>query len=130
MKRQGLRIEDSQLHTAERLVKLVAIAAKAAVTTIQLVQAREGKDPQPATLVFDDTAIEVLGAVAQKQYAPRTKRQRNPHPHASLAWAAWIIARLGGWDGYPKSRPPGPITMLSGLKSFHAILVGWNVRNV
>ena len=42
---------------------------------------------------------------SQKQTAPE-----NPHPPERLAWAGWIIARLGGWDGYPKSKPPGPIT--------------------
>ena len=41
LKLQGLRLEDSQIETAERLIKLTAIAAKAAVTTMQLV-ARTG----------------------------------------------------------------------------------------
>jgi hypothetical protein len=27
-----------------------------------------------------------------------TERQKNPHPPHSLAWLAWIIARLGGWN--------------------------------
>ena len=42
MKTQGLRIEDSQLESAERLMKMVAIAARAAAIVIQLVQARNG----------------------------------------------------------------------------------------
>jgi hypothetical protein len=29
-----------------------------------------------------------------------TARQRNPHPPGTLAYAAWVIARLGGWTGY------------------------------
>ena len=47
LKTQGFKLEDSQIGTADRLLKLVAIAAKAAVITIQLVQARNGRDHQP-----------------------------------------------------------------------------------
>lgn len=128
LKGQGLGIEDSQVQTAERLLKLTAVAARAAVITLQLVQARDGDTPEPAAPVFDDDAVEALDAVAQTRYAPRTKLQKNPHAKATLAWAAWIIARLGGWDGYPKSKPPGPITMKRGLDTFQAILIGWKVR--
>ena len=39
----------------------------------------------------------------------KTARQKNHHPLRSLAWLAWIMARLGGWNCYYK--PPGPKTM-------------------
>jgi hypothetical protein len=29
----------------------------------------------------------------------KTKKQQNPYPRASLPWATWIIARLGGASG-------------------------------
>ncbi len=48
-----------------------------------------------------------------------TERQQNLHPVASLARAAWTIARLGGWNCYYK--PPGPITMRRGMKQFYSI---------
>ncbi len=128
LKSQGLGIEDSQVQSAERLCKLTAIAARASVMTLQLVQARGGKQPETAALAFDAEAVEALDAVAKANYAPRTKLQANPHKKGTLAWAAWIIARLGGWDGYPKSKPPGPITMKNDLDSFQSILIGWKVR--
>lgn len=128
LKSQGLGIEDSQVQTAERLLKLTAIAARAGIITLQLVQARDGKTPESAALVFDDEAVKALDAIAKTKYKPRTKLQTNPHPKSTLAWAAWIIARLGGWDGYPKSKPPGPITMKNGLDTFHNILIGWKAR--
>ena len=37
------------------------------------------------------------------------------------------IERLGGWDGYPSSKPPGPITMKHGLEYFHAAAAGWSL---
>ena len=48
MKSQGLQLEDSQLGSAERLVKLAAVATKAACVDIQLTQERDGKHQMPA----------------------------------------------------------------------------------
>jgi hypothetical protein len=129
LKTQGFRLEDSQIGTADRLLKLVAIAAKAAVITIQLLQARNGRTHQPAGLAFDAHGIATLAALNRNLEA-QSKRLRNPHPPDSLAWAAWIIGRLGGWDGYPSSKPPGPITMKNGLEYFHAVAAGWSLRDV
>jgi hypothetical protein len=129
LKTQGFRLEDSQVATADRLLKLVAIAAKAAVITIQLLQARDGRGQQPIHLAFKANEVAALTALNQDIEA-RSKRLKNPHPSDSLAWAAWIIGRLGGWDGYPSSKPPGPITMKHGLEYFHAVAIGWSLRNV
>jgi len=129
MKQQGLKVEDSQLDTADRLLKLIAIAAKAATLTLQLVQARDGNDRRPAALAFGPDEIGALEAVNDRVEGP-TALQKNPHPTHSLAWAAWIIARLGGWDGYRSSRPPGPITFKNGIEYFHAIATGWSLKNV
>ena len=127
VKTQGLQLEDSRLETADRLLKLTAIAAKAAVITLQLVQARDGRSAEPATLAFDDRQVEVLAAFDTK-YRGRTALQSNPHPAKSLAWAAWIIARLGGWDGYPRTKP-GPITMRRGLEYFLGVAQAWTALN-
>jgi hypothetical protein len=129
LKTQGFKLEDSQIATAERLLKLVAIAAKAAVITLQLLQARDGRSQQPVRLAFDANEITTLAALNQKLEV-QSKRLRNPHPPDSLAWAAWIIGRLGGWDGYPSSKPPGPITMKHGLEYFYAVAVGWSLKDV
>jgi hypothetical protein len=123
LKTQGLQLEDSRIETADRLLKLTAIAARAAVITLQLVQARDGRSTEPANNAFNDNEIQVLTALAVK-YEGRTKLQSNPHPPQSLAWAAWIIARLGGWDGYPRTKP-GPITMKHGLQYFLGIANTW-----
>ena len=129
LKLQGLRLEDSQIETAERLIKLTAIAAKAAVTTMQLVQARTAPSSEPATLAFSQSEIAVLDKLSA-DVEGATKLQKNPHRNASLKWASWIIAKLGGWDGYPSSKPPGPITFKHGLEEFHAMVAGWSLRDV
>jgi len=118
MKRQGLRIEDSQLQTADRLLKLIAIAASAAAIVLQLVHARDGHDPQPASLAFDPDEIELIARLNRSMQG-KTPRQTNPHPDDTLAWAAWVIAKLGGWHEY-EAKPPGPITLFNGLTAFRA----------
>lgn len=128
LKTQGLKLEDSQIGTANRLLKLVAIAAKAAVITIQLLQARDG-GRQFVLVAFRGGEINALTALNQ-QIEARSKRLKNPHPPDSLAWAAWIIGRLGGWDGYPSSKPPGPITFKNGLEYFQAVAAGWSLRDM
>jgi hypothetical protein len=128
LKTQGFRLEDSQVATADRLLKLVAVAAKAVVITIQLLQARNGSR-QPVNTTFNAAEMTALAAL-NHQLEAASKRLKNPHPPDSLAWAAWIIGRLGGWDGYPSSKPPGPITFKNGLEYFHAVAVGWSLRNV
>ena len=129
MKLHGLRIEDSQLASADKLLKLAAIAAKAAAEILQLVQARDGKSGEPASNAFSPSDIAVLESLNDKVQG-RTALQKNPHPMHNMGWATWIIAKLGGWDGYPSSRPPGPITFRHGLQYFRAFANGWMFRDV
>ena len=129
LKQQGLKLEDSQVETAERLIKLTAIAAKAAVAIMQLVQARDGSSQESAEITFSPAEIATMHALLP-ELEGKTALQKNPHPPTSLAWAAWIIAKLGGWDGYPRSTPPGPITFRHGLEYFRSIARGWSLRDV
>ena len=129
LKKQGLRLEDSQVETAERLLKLVAIATHAAALTLQLLQARDGRSAEPACVALSGDELGTLDAL-QAGYTGNTPLQKNPYPHRSLAWAAWLIARLGGWDGYPSSRPPGPITFKNGIDKLRLLAQGWGLRNV
>lgn len=126
LKQQGLQLEDSQLENAGRLIKLTAIAA---CTIMQLVQARDGRSGQDARIAFSPPEIGTLHAVLP-ELEGKTALQKNPHPPETLAWPAWIIAKLGGWDGYPKSKPPGPITFRHGLQYFKSLTHGWRLRNV
>jgi len=129
LKQQGLQLENSQLDTAERLLKLIAIAAQAAAIIMQLVQSRDGRSEQDAAVAFSSEEIDTLRALVPTLEG-KTALQKNPHPPASLAWAAWVIAKLGGWDGYPKSKPPGPITFRHGLQYFQAVAHGRQLRDV
>jgi hypothetical protein len=121
MKSQGFGLEDSQLHTAEGLVKLAAVATKAACIDMQLVQERDGKHGLAAAVVFTVPEIETIEAL-NPTLERKTARQQNPHPVNSLARACWVIARLGGWHCY--GHPPGPITFHRGMERFNAMHEG------
>jgi hypothetical protein len=131
LKRQGLQVEDSVIEDGEALEKLVVIALIAATITMQLVLARAaGSQGPPASRVFDAEQIEVLHAL-QKTLQGRTPKQQNPYAPGSLAWAAWTIARLGGWTGYQSDKSMGPITMRDGLERFNGMVDGYKLaKNV
>ena len=121
--------QNDQPRTGTQKKSLGFVGALAASVTLQLTQAREGKGHEPASNAFDETPIQVLEKRNDKVQG-KTQLQKNPHARRTLAWAAWIIAKLGGWDGYPSSKPAGPITLRNGLEYFQAIARGWALRDV
>jgi hypothetical protein len=129
LKSQGLDLEDSLLSDGDALECLAATALIAAASVMQLVQGRgEAGSALPASRVFAAAEISVLEPLVRKLEG-KTAKQKNPHPKGSLAWAAWGVARLGGWNGYAKERPPGPVTFVRGLRRFHAIAEGFALAN-
>lgn len=129
LKRQGLGMEDSQLEDANALLKLASVAVLVAARTLQLVNARDGQSQQRASDAFDDDELAVL-AQLQGKLEGKTAKQKNRHPLHSMAWAAWTIARLGGWMGYASEAKPGPVTMLHGLQRFDSMVQGWKLAKM
>lgn len=125
LKKQGLKVESSQVETAEGLSKLACLAVQAAVRILQLTLARDGGNDAPASNVFDVQEIKILQRILPTLEG-KTQKQKNPHQPGSLAQAAWVVARLGGWKGYASEAKPGPITMHRGLQRLEAISLGWN----
>lgn len=125
VKRQGLDLEASQSEDAHALQKLAVMATHAATRILQLVQARDGASALAAAEVFAPEELAVLAALLPR-YEGKTSKQKNPHPPDSLAWCAWIVARLGGWKGYRQSEgPPGPVTMRRGYERFCTLRDGY-----
>jgi hypothetical protein len=125
LKRDGLALEETQVESARRLFNLAALAVVAAARILQLTDARDAS-ARPATDVIDQGAIEATAAIGATLEG-QTPRQKNPHPRGSLAWLAWITARLGGWNGYYK--PPGPKTMANGWRRLAAMLDGYAIAH-
>jgi hypothetical protein len=125
LKTAGFNIEDADIGDPRAMTKFVAAAAVAAVTVMQLVRARDGTTDQNLTDAFDPMDQPILEAVSS-QLEGKTARQKNPHPPGSLAFAAWVIARLGGWTGYYGKA--GPRVMRRGLDDFQGIRYGATLR--
>ena len=121
LKTAGFDIEAADIGEPRAMINFVAAASIAAVTVKQLVQARDGNTDQLLTDAFAPDDQPIIEAVSAK-LAGKTARQCNPHPKGSLAFAAWVIARLGGWTGYYGK--PGPQVMRRGLQDFRAIQYG------
>jgi len=131
MKSDGVDVETSQITTPGSLLKLVTVALIAAIRVMQLVMGRDGRTGQPLTDVIADPAqVPALHAI-NATLEGRTEKLRNPFDPASLAWYAWIAARLGGWSGYTSKgyKPAGPKIMARRLKKLDAMVLGWLLGN-
>ncbi len=65
---------------------------------------------------FEEAGEPLIEALVTKLEG-KTQKQKNPRAKGTLARAAWVIRRLGGWSGYAGGgyKPPGPKTMYDGL---------------
>lgn len=124
MKKEGLGIESSEVKDQHGLEVLATMACIAALAVMQLVQARGGQTQDKVEQVFCVEGRELLH-VLNERLQGRTGKLKNPHAKESLAYASWVVARLGGWSGYASERPPGPITITRGLTRFFDILTGY-----
>jgi hypothetical protein len=127
-KKQGMNVEHSQLKTSDAIKKQAVMALKTASDAVRLVLARDGAEFIPVESMFDEKEQSALRKINQSLKGS-TLKQCNSHAENSLAWAAWIIARLGGWKGYQSQRPPGPITMKRGLEKFQNFIWAWEIVN-
>lgn len=125
LKTAGFDIEAADIGDPQVMIKFVTAATVAAITVMQLVKARDGTTGQNLTDAFDPADQPILEAVSA-QLEGKTAKQKNPHSRASLAFAAWVIARLGGWTGYYGK--PGPQVMRRGLDDFQRIKYGASLR--
>jgi hypothetical protein len=125
LKTAGFDIEAADIGDPQVMIKFVAAAAVAAVTVMQLVKARDNTTGQRLADAFEPADQPILEAVSA-QLEGKTSKQKNPHPSGSLAFAAWVIARLGGWTGYYGK--PGPQVMRRGLDDFQRIKYGATLR--
>ncbi len=131
MKTDGVDVETSQITTPGSLLKLVTVALIAAIRVMQLVVGRDGSTGQMLTdVIADPVEVPALQAI-NTTLQGRTEKLKNPHDPASLAWYAWIVARLGGWSGYTSKgyKPPGPKIMARGLKKLDAMVEGYLLAN-
>lgn len=129
LKTAGFKIEEADISDPEVMLKFLALAAIAAVTVTQLLRARDNPSGQRLSHAFDPDDVPLIEAVCKDYEGPApTARQVNPHPRGTMAYAAWVIARLGGWTGYYGK--PGPLNLNRGIQKYHAIKYGSQIQRV
>ena len=126
MKARGFDVESMRQAVNGPLEKLILIIMLAAIKVMALVRVRDGNDDIMVIEEFTEEDIPILQAIS-KRLEGNTARLKNPHPPHTLAFAAWVCARLGGWTVYYSK--PGPAVMLAGLKRYCAMKFGWILSN-
>jgi len=126
LKTKGFNLESSQLGEGISLKKLCVMSMQAALQVMQLTLSRTGENTKKAELIFTAQEIKFLHLLL-KTLEGKTEKQQSPFIPESMAWASWIIARLGGWKGYKSQSPPGHITMKKGIDIFFQKYEGWKM---
>ena len=126
LKKEGFRIEQSQLESGYAIRKLTMLATMAVLRIIQMMLAYEDDSEQEASALFDQDEQKCLTEV-NLTLQGGTIKQQNTHKQGTIKWATWIIARLGGWKGYRSQRKPGPIVLQKGFIKFYNLYEGWNL---
>ena len=117
-KTKGFQIESSQLGSGAAIKKLIALTLEAALQVMRLKLALDKKQQATAKLIFSDKRLTFMDLLLKKVEG-KTTLQQNPYHKNTIAWAAWIIARLGKWTGYKSHGAPGYITMKNGYEIFN-----------
>ena len=126
MKKKGFNQEATELGSVDGILKQTAMTFKVATQVMQLVNARQQTDGSPIEIIFNKEEQKVMKKINERLEG-NTEDLKNPFPSTQLSYAAWIIARLGGWKGYQSQKPPGPITMKIGLYKFKIMLEGYQL---
>lgn len=118
LKSKGFDVGGVQLETGKAIKKLLILTMQASLNIMQLKQAMDEKrEDIEASVVLAPVYVTVLSMYMNKWegQARRNKGNTNPFKRESLPWAAWIIARLGGWSGYESAHgKPGRISLCNG----------------
>lgn len=123
VKSQGMKLEESRLESGKALKVMAALALQAALQIIQLKEGRERED-KAASLAFTQQELVFMSLLCRKLEG-KTEKQRNPFTEGTMAYAAWVIGRLGGWKGLNSQGKAGTKTMAWGLAAFNQQYQGY-----
>lgn len=118
LKSQGLDMEAAQLESGSALKKLLLIALPAALRIMAVKLGYDSKNENIQASLFFNESEQRCMTLLHKKVEGKTLKLKNPYRKCSLPWAAWLIARLGGWTGYESSAKPGYITIKRGMDVF------------
>lgn len=115
-------IENTELTRGRTIRKLILYVMKVGIKIQHLKASRSGETNSKINTIFTEQEIDCIWKLSPKLEGG-TEKQKNPYDRNSLAFASWVIARLGGWkEFYDPKRPPGSKTFVWGLEKFENIM--------
>ncbi|APR76158.1 Hypothetical protein A7982_11533 [Minicystis rosea] len=112
-KRGHCNVEDTQLHTKDRVIRWATMLAAVAARAERLKHLARTQPDAAASVALSPMEIEALRA-AKTKYKART--ETIPEGVPTIAQAVLWIAELGGYTGKSSGGPPGSTTIGRGLK--------------
>lgn len=106
-------VEDTQLHTKDRVIRWATMLAAVAARAERLKHLARSQPDAPASIALSPTEIEALRAAKLKRKA---RNETIPEGMPTIAQAVLWIAELGGYTGKSSGGPPGSTTIGRGLE--------------
>lgn len=107
------RVEESQLRSAERVIKWAILTVVTAARIERLRVLARTQPDAPASVEFNEHELRAI-TLMKRKYAKRTETIPDTTP--SIADAVRWLAELGGHAGRPSSGKPGAVTIRRGLE--------------
>jgi len=112
--KSGCAIEKLQQRSFEGLSKMILLYSIIAIHIMALTYLARTAPDAPATLLFEDSEIEILWKAANRTKVP-------PQRTVTISEAAALVASLGGFMGAPSDGPPGLKVIWNGLDRFYTL---------
>jgi hypothetical protein len=123
-KRGHCRVEDTQLHRREHVVRWAAMLAAVANRAERLKHLARSQPDAPATIELTETEQIALVTLARTRL--RKKTEQVPDALTIGAAVDWI-ARNGGYTGKSSGGPPGSRTIARGLERLLPFVAGFSL---
>lgn len=113
------RVEESQLRSAEGLIKWATILAAVAVRAERIKILSRQEPERPASDEFSPLEIR---AIVLLRFGKSAKKHLADAQVPTLAQATLWLAQIGGYTGKSSGGPPGSVTLTRGLKEVAAVV--------
>lgn len=113
------RVEESQLRSAEALIKWATILAAVAVRAERIKHLSRQEPDRPASDEFSPVEIR---AITLLRFGKSAKKRLDAAQVPTLAQATLWLAQIGGYTGKSSGGPPGSVTLTRGLKEVAAVV--------
>jgi hypothetical protein len=112
--KSGCKIEKMQMRSVSGLTSMLLLYSIIAIQIMALTYLARTAPESPATLLFEDSEINILWNAAN-----RTKEL--PKTVVTIAIAARLVAKLGGFAGAPSDGQPGLKVIWQGLSRLYTL---------